>query len=56
MKKIRLFIILVCVLFICTACDGDVTRDLRHDGYSYGDQFSCKYFFPIQKIKMILVI
>lgn len=49
MKKIRLFIILVCVLFICTACDGDVTRDLRHDGYSYGDQFSCKYFFPKDK-------
>ena len=43
-----LFLVGICC-FICTGCDGDVTRDIRHDGFSYGTEFNCDYFFPKDK-------
>lgn len=49
MKKTKLLFVLLGSIILCTACDGDVTRDIRHDGFSYGNEFSCKYFFPADK-------
>ncbi|MBP5678885.1 MAG: hypothetical protein J6X28_03560 [Bacilli bacterium] len=46
MKKIfKLSILLLFVLVICTACEGDVTRALRHEGFSVGGEFVCDAFF-----------
>ena len=50
--KIRRFVMFI-VLFIfvvcCTACNGNVTRALRHDGFAYGNEFDCDAFFPKDK-------
>lgn len=43
MKK-RVFLILVVI--ICTACNGNITRDIRHAGFSVGEKFQCSYFYP----------
>ena len=40
--KSTLFIVVVGLM--CTACQGDVTRDLRHEGYSIGNDFECEVF------------
>lgn len=48
MKK-RLFVVLVLIIFLCSACNGNVTRDLRHAGFSVGDKFKCSYFYPNSK-------
>lgn len=45
MKKKYLFLfILVCLL--CTACNGTVTRELRHAGFTVGKKFVCARFYP----------
>ena len=45
MKKIVMFSLLLGMMaFICTACDGDVTRALRHDGFSVGGDIVCEAF------------
>lgn len=50
MKKIIMMVTVFLVLVLCcTACKGDVTRSLRHEGYSYGAEFSCDAFFPKDK-------
>ena len=47
MKKILKYsIFMVIVLLFCSSCDGDVTRDLRHAGFTVGDgKFVCDAFF-----------
>ncbi len=47
-KNLKIFILGVFVLFICTACDGDITRSIRHDGFSIGSKITCDIFFPKQ--------
>ena len=37
MKKVFIFICVVCACLFCSACDGDVTRALRHSGYSISE-------------------
>lgn len=50
MKRIfKISIIMSFVLLFCSACDGDVTRDLRHDGFTVGGEFICSSFFPENK-------
>ena len=50
MKKIIMMVTVFLVFVLCcTACKGDVTRSLRHEGYSYGAEFSCDAFFPKDK-------
>lgn len=44
--KISLIIILV---VLCTACDGNVTRDIRHAGFTIGNKFVCKDFISDKK-------
>ena len=48
-KHFKLFVLLGLVLFGCCACDGDVTRAIRHDGFTVGNKFTCDQFFPKNK-------
>lgn len=34
MKKCILFCLLLCLVFLCTGCEGDITRGIRHAGYN----------------------
>lgn len=43
-KNIIKLSLLILTVILCTACDGDVTRDLRHDGFTVGNKFYCKAF------------
>lgn len=45
-KKIVLFSLLFIMVFLCSACNGTVTRDLRHSGFSVGSKFICDDFYP----------
>ena len=46
MKKIlKMSLLLVVVIIFCTACDGDVTRALRHDGFNLNGDIVCDAFF-----------
>jgi hypothetical protein len=50
MKKRIIFISLLLVMvFVCSACDGNVTRDLRHDGFAVSTKFECDIFYPKNK-------
>ena len=55
-NKIKLLLFGVFVSLFCTACDGDVTRAIRHDGFSIGSKVKCDLFFTketalVNKIK-----
>lgn len=58
MKK-RLFIVLF-ICFLCVGCNGNITRDIRHDGFSVSGKFVCSDFIPsknnknVSKIKFLL--
>lgn len=46
-KKIGYLLVLSCVvLFGCTACKGNITRDIRHAGFNMGGTFACSRFYP----------
>ena len=50
MKKILKISVIMCfIVLFCTACNGDVTRALRHDGFAIGGEFICDPFFPKDK-------
>lgn len=50
MKKNSLKVLLVIlIMFMCTACNGQVTREIRHAGFSIGNKFVCAKFFPQDK-------
>lgn len=50
MKKILKISVIMCfIVLFCTACNGDVTRALRHDGFAVGGEFACDPFFPKDK-------
>ena len=50
MKKLIYFIfIFVFICIFCSACNGSVTRDIRHSGYNIGGKFICKRFYPTDK-------
>ena len=44
-KLLKLLMIIVLVT-ICTACNGSVTREIRHAGFSIGNKFICDKFYP----------
>ncbi len=48
-KKIVFSFLVVFVILFCSACNGSVTRTLRHDGFTYGAEFVCDNFFPKDK-------
>ena len=47
-KLLKLLMIIVLVT-ICTACNGSVTREIRHAGFSIGNKFICDKFYPQDK-------
>ena len=49
MKKSIYGILLVLIILLCSACNGSVTRGIRHAGYSVGGNFACSRFFPKDK-------
>ena len=47
-KKITLLIGIVVSTILLTGCDGNVTRDIRHAGYSLSQEdFSCSSLMPV---------
>ena len=52
MRKLNFKVLLlgVFVLMFCTACDGDVTRAIRHDGFAIGSKVKCDIFFTDQSV------
>ena len=48
-RKFCLFSLLFLLVFSCCACDGDVTRALRHAGFSMGSEFVCDSIYPKKK-------
>lgn len=47
MSKIKYIIFVILLTFILTGCNGNVTRDLRHDGFSISSsEFTCNYLMP----------
>lgn len=53
-KKIIKISLLVTIVLLCSACNGNVTRSLRHDGFSIGKKFICDEFYNgDNKIKYI---
>ena len=52
-KRIKyILFIIVCVL-LCTACDGNVTRALRHEGFNIGEDFVCSAFLGKEATQQI---
>ena len=50
MKKNKIKnLIIICLIVTCTACNGDITREIRHDGFTYNGDFICQDFYPKDK-------
>ena len=49
-KKVFRSIILILVVVVCTACNGNVTRDIRHAGFNLSNKFVCDSFYPQEKM------
>ena len=45
-KRIVLFSLLFIMVFLCSACNGTITRSLRHDGFNVSSKFICDDFYP----------
>ena len=41
----KMLILGVFVLMFCTACNGNVTRSIRHDGFAVSNKIKCEMFF-----------
>lgn len=48
-KRFGQLVFILLIVFMCSACNGTVTRNLRHDGFTVGDKFKCDVFFPNKK-------
>ncbi len=49
MKNLLKICLVVAFVFLCTGCDGTVTRDIRHAGFSVGNKFECGKFYAKDK-------
>ncbi|MBQ6323878.1 MAG: hypothetical protein IJI22_03495 [Bacilli bacterium] len=50
MKKLaRFFFLIFLVVIFCTACKGDINREIRHAGFGMTGEFSCSKFLPSDK-------
>ncbi len=49
MKKYIKVSLLLIIVLLCSACDGNVTRDIRHAGFTVSDKFECDIFYPTSK-------
>ena len=48
-KILKLIIVCFLLVVFCTACNGDVTREIRHAGFSISGTFTCDRFYPKDK-------
>lgn len=48
-RKIIGISLLFIVLVLCTGCNGNITRDIRHDGFDVSTKFICDSFYPSNK-------
>lgn len=46
MKKYIKISLLLVLIILCSACNGNITRDIRHDGFSVSNKFECSGFYP----------
>lgn len=46
---LKIGILSLFVILGCSACNGNITRDIRHAGYSIAGEFNCPSFFPSKK-------
>ena len=49
LKMIKFSVLFLVVIVCCTACNGTVTRNIRHAGFSIANTFACDGFFPTSK-------
>lgn len=49
MKKMKFVVLAVLILVCCSACNGTITREIRHAGFTMGDTFTCDNFYPKEK-------
>ena len=49
MKNKLKVLVLFLIILLCSACNGSVTRNIRHAGFSVGSKFICNGFFPENK-------
>ncbi len=47
--KVKFQLLMLFILIVCTACNGSVTRDIRHAGFSVSGTFTCDSFYPKNK-------
>ena len=48
-KRIIGISLLFIIVLLCSACNGDVTREIRHAGFSVSTKFICDGFYPTKK-------
>lgn len=48
-KRIIGISLLFILVLLCSACNGTITRSLRHDGFSVSTKFICDDFYPTNK-------
>ena len=46
---LKIGIISLFIFVFCTACNGTITRNIRHGGFSISNKFVCEGFFPENK-------
>ena len=49
MKKWKYLLLIIIGSFFLSACNGTITRELRHDGFNVGSTFTCENFIPTKK-------
>ncbi len=52
-KNIIRFSLIIGLVIICTACNGNVTRDIRHDDFNVSNKFYCSSFISKTSNKKI---
>lgn len=48
-NKIQLVLLLLIVCLSCSGCNGTITRDIRHAGFTVSSKFECHNFYPKDK-------
>lgn len=48
-KGLKISFLMLFVAICCSACNGNITRDIRHGGYSIAGEFKCSAFYPKNK-------
>ena len=49
MKRVFYFSFICMIVLLCSACNGSVTRGIRHAGFKVGNKFICDRFYPKDK-------